>query len=413
MQLVERHIIDRHDPRFAKIDPAGFASKNLYNASLYILRQAFFHHEHVPNYAQLAHSLKTTPEFRALPAKVSQWTLRQVSGDWNDFWKAQAAYEQCPAKFTGPPKLPHYKPKQDGRNLLVYTHQAISRPALKTGRICPSQLDITVQTKQKEVQQVRIVPQASHYVVEVIYSVKPRSRTANKLNPKWAASLDLGIDVLAAVTSNKKGIVPFLVNGRPLKSVNAYYNKLRADLQAALPHGQYTSHRLTALTNKRNRKVDHYLHWASRYIVDWMVSERLGTLVIGHNQGWKQNVQIGRVNNQNFVAIPHSRFIHRLTYKAQLAGIRVIVQEEGYTSKCSFLDLEPIGKHTQYSGQRVKRGEFISAQGMHIHADVNGSYNILRKALPSAFSRGIKGVVVRPRRLQTVRRKNLVNWHWL
>jgi IS605 OrfB family transposase len=413
MQLVERHIIDRQDPRFAVIDLACFASKNLYNASLYILRQAFFAHAHVPNYAQLAHSLKTTPEFRALPAKVSQWTIRQVCGDWNNFWKAQAAYEQCPAKFTGRPKLPHYKPKQDGRNLLVYTHQAISTPALKAGRICPSQLDITVQTKQKELQQVRIVPQASHYVVEVIYSVKPTSRTANKLRPQWAASLDLGIDVLAAVTSNKKGIVPFLVNGRPLKSVNSYYNKLRADLQASLPHGQYTSHRLTALTNKRNLKVDHYLHWASRYIVDWMVSERLGTLVIGHNQGWKQNVKIGSVNNQNFVAIPHSRFIHMLAYKAQLAGIRVIVQEEGYTSKCSFLDLEPIGKHTYYSGRRVKRGEFVSAQGKLIHADVNGSYNILRKALPSAFSRGIKGVVVRPRRLQTVRSKNLVNWHWL
>src|SRR5271157_2798371 len=411
MQLVEQHIIDRHDPRFAHIDPACFASKNLYNASLYVLRQAFFAHEHVLSYAQLAHRLKTTPEFRALPAKVSQWTLRQVSGDWNNFWKAQAAYEQCPAKFTGRPRLPHYKPKQDGRNLLVYTHQAISRPALKKGRICPSQLDITVQTKQKEVQQVRIVPQASHYVVEVIYSVKPRSRTANKLNPKWAGSLDLGIDVLAAVTSNKKGITPFLVNGRPLKSVNAYYTKRRAYLQTALPHGQFTSHHLNALTDKRNRKVHHFLHWASRYIVDWMVSERLGTLIIGHNQGWKQKVNIGAVNNQNFVAIPHATFIHMLTYKAQLAGIKVIVQEEEYTSKCSFLDLEPIRKHAVYSGRRVKRAEFVSAQGQLIHADVNASYNILRKGLPSAFARGIQGVVVRPIRVQPVRK--LVNWHCL
>jgi len=93
-----------------------------------------------------------------------------------------------------------------------------------------------------------------------------------------------------------------------------------------------------------------------------MVSERLGTLIIGHNQGWKQNVQIGSVNNQNFVAIPHSTFIHMLTYKAQLAGIKVIVQQEGYTSKCSFLDLEPIRKHAQYCGRRVKRGEFVSAR---------------------------------------------------
>jgi IS605 OrfB family transposase len=169
--------------------------------------------------------------------------------------------------------------------------------------------------------------------------------------------------------------------------------------------------RLTSLTDKRNRKVNHYLHWASRYIVDWMVSERPGTLIIGHNKGWKQNGKIGRINNQNFVAIPHSRFIHMLTYKALLAGIRVIVQEEGYTSKCSFLDMEPIAKQTEYLGQRVKRGEFISAQGIHIHADVNGSYNILRKALPSAFCRGIQGVVVRPLRVQPVQK--LVKWHCL
>jgi IS605 OrfB family transposase len=142
-----------------------------------------------------------------------------------------------------------------------------------------------------------------------------------------------------------------------------------------------------------------------------MVSERLGTLIIGHTKGWKQNVEIGRVNNQNFVAIPHSRFIAMLTYKALLAGIRVIVQEEGYTSKCSFLDLEPIAMQTEYAGQRVKRGEFISAQGIHIHADVNGSYNILRKALPLAFSRGIQGVVVRPLRVQPVQK--LVKWHCL
>ena len=411
MKLVEQHIIDRQDPRFAVIDPACFASKNLYNATLYILRQAFFAHDRVPTYAKLAHTLKDTPEFQALPAKVAQWVVRQVCGDWSNFWKAQTAYQKYPDKFTGRPKLPHYKPKQDGRNLLVYTRQAISRPALKEGRICPSQLDITIQTKQKEVQQVRIVPQASHYVVEVIYTVKPKSRTANQLNPKWAASLDLGIDVLASVTSNKKGITPFLVNGRPLKSVNAYYNKGRADLQAALPHGQYTSHRLTTLTDKRNRKVDHYLHWASRYIVDWMVSERLGTLIIGHNKGWKQAVNIGTVNNQNFVAIPHSTFIHMLTYKAQLAGIQVIVQEEGYTSKCSFLDLEPIRKHALYCGRRVQRAEFVSAQGQLIHADINGSYNILRKGLPSAFARGIQGVVVRPVRVQPVRK--LVNWHCL
>ena len=411
MQLVEQHCIDRHDPRFAAIDAASFASKNLYNAALYVLRQAFFNQRRVPAYAKLAHALKDNPDYRALPAKVAQWVVRQVCGDWDTFWKAHKAYKKSPATFTGRPQLPHYKAKVTGRNVLVYTIQALSRPALADGRICPSRLPIVVQTKQTTVGQVRIVPKASHYVVEVIYSVKPTSRTANRLRPAWAASLDLGIDVLAAVTSNKKGLQPFLVNGRPLKSVNAYYNKRRAEWQALLPKGQYTSHRLVALTDKRNRKIKHFLHWASRYIIDWMVRERLGTLIIGHHAGWKQAVEMGKVNNQNFVAIPHSTFIHMLTYKAELAGIRVIVREESYTSKCSFLDLEPIRKHAAYCGRRVRRADFVAADGRHIHADVNGSYNILRKGLPTAFGHGIKGVVVSPVRVLPARK--LKNWHCL
>jgi putative transposase len=411
MQLVEQHCIDRHDPRFAATDLACFASKNLYTAALYVLRQAFFSHRQVPPYKKLAHTLKDTVEFRALPAKIAQWVVRQVCGDWDTFWKAQKAFKKSPAKFTGRPQLPHYKAKLTGRNVLVYTRQALSRPALADGRICPSQLSIVIQTKQTAVRQVRIVPKASHYVVEVIYSVKPTSRTTNKLRPAWAASLDLGIDVLAAVTSNKKGLTPFLVNGRPLKSVNAYYHKLRAELQALLPKGQYTSHRLEALADKRNRKLEHFLHWASRYIVDWMVRERLGTLIIGHNVGWKQAVDMGKINTQNFVAIPHSTFIHLLTYKAQRAGIKVIVREESYTSKCSFLDLEPIRKHAAYCGRRARRAEFVAADGRRLHADVNGSYNILRKGLPTAFGHGIKGVVVSPVRVLPARK--LKNWHCL
>jgi putative transposase len=411
MRLVEQHVIDRQAVRFKTLDTACFASKNLYHAVRYILRQAFFNKRQVPTYKKLARDLKATAEFKALPAKVAQGVLRQACGDGSAFWKAHKAYKKSPAKFTGRPKLPHYKDKPKGRNLLVYTLQAISRPALKAGQIVPSQLPIVVQTQQQEVQQVRIVPQASHYVVEVVYRVKAKSRTANKLNRKWAASLDLGVDVLAAVTTNKRGIAPFLVNGRPLKCGNAYYNKLRAQRQAWLPQGQYTSHRLVALTDKRNRKVQHFLHWVSRYIVEWMVRERLGVLVIGHNAGWKQEVDLGQRNNQNFVTIPHSTFIAMLRYKAELAGIQVIVKEERYTSKCSFLDQEPIRKHAAYCGRRVARATFVASDGRRIHADVNGAYNILRHALPSAFARGIKGVVVRPLRVLPAQKRP--NWHCL
>ena len=159
--------------------------------------------------------------------------------------------------------------------------------------------------------------------------------------------------------------MPRLVNGRPVKSINQFYNKQRSDLQSRLPKEQYTSNRLERLTTKRTRKIDHYLHTASKRIIDLLIQERIGTLVIGKNANWKQEVNIGKRNNQNFVNIPHARFIDMLTYKATLVGIAVVITEESYTSKCSFLDMEPIKKHEVYVGKRVKRGLFRSASGKH------------------------------------------------
>jgi len=287
MQLVEQHRIDRHDPRFAQIDAAAFASKNLYNSALYLMRQ----------------------------------------------------------------QLP---------------------------------------------QQVRIVPHATHYTVEVVYE---RARTPADVDPSLVAGVDLGVDNLAAVASNQPGFTPFLVNGRPLKSLNQWYNKRRAALQSVLPNGGFTSRRLDILTDKRQRQIDHYLHVASRQIISVLVLHRIGTLIIGKNVGWKQKVNLGRRNNQTFVFVPHARFIEMLTYKAQLVGITVIVTEESYTSKCSFLDDEPLSHHDQYVGKRVKRGLFVTATGHRINADVNGAYNILAKVVPDAFGNGRGAVVVQPVRL--------------
>ena len=263
--------------------------------------------------------------------------------------------------------------------------------------IVPSQLGIEILTKQTNVDQVRIVPRGTHYVVEVVYQQKPQPAG---VNPELVAGIDIGVDNLATLTSNKVGFVPQIVNGRPLKSTNQYYNKRRATLQSKLiKSNRYTSHQLDRLTEKRNRRVKHYLHIASRRIINLLVADGIGTLVIGKNPNWKQEVNIGKCNNQNFVSIPHARFIDMLTYKAKLVGIHVIVTEESYTSKCSFLDNEPIGKHEHYMGKRMKRGLFRASNGRHINADVNGSYNIMRKVVPDVFYKGIVGTAVYPVRL--------------
>jgi putative transposase len=395
MRLVEQHRIDRHDPRWQAIDAAAFASKNLYNAALYVTRQAFIHQHRVISYEDLAREMKTTEAYRALPAKVAQWVLRQVTLAWKSYFAACAAWEADRSRFLGHPKLPKYLDKQ-GRNLLTYTEQAISRAPKNRGYVVPSGLDIHVETRQTALDQVRIVPHATHYTVEVVYE---RSVIPAAVDPARVAAIDIGLNNLAAVTSNQPGVVPFLVHGRPVKAINQWYNKRRARLQAKLPQGVFVSRQLDILADKRARQIIAYLHVASRRIVDWLIAQRIGTLVIGKNDGWKQAIGLGKRTNQNFVFIPHARFIEMLTYKAELVGIQVIVSEESYTSKCSFLDLEPIGKHETYAGRRVKRGLFRASTGRCLNADANGAYNILRKVVPNAFGNGIGGVVVHPVRI--------------
>jgi putative transposase len=334
--------------------------------------------------------------YKALPSKVAQQVLKLLDKNWQSFFKAIAAWREHPEPFLGRPKLPNYKDKGKGRNILIYTAQAVSRTALKKGVVKPSQLDIEVVSICPEVDQVRIVPRKGFYVVEVVYE---QDCEQEPVNPDRYAGIDLGITNLATLTSNKSGFVPRIVNGRPVKSINQFYNKRRADLQRKLAQEdarRHTSKRLERLTNKRARKIDHYLHTASKRIIDFLVSEGIGTLVIGYNQEWKQEVNIGKRNNQNFVNIPFARFIDMLTYKAELVGIQVRMTEESYTSKCSFLDFEPIGKHDMYLGKRVKRGLFRSADGYCYNADVNGSYNITRKVASDAFVQGSRGCVVHP-----------------
>jgi putative transposase len=392
MRLVEQHRIDRHDPRFAAIDAAAFASKNLYNAANYLVRQAYILRAERIRYPSLAHQIQATAPHRALPAKVAQWVLKQLCAAWDSFFAAVSTWKADPSRFLGRPRLPKYLDKH-GRNLLTYTLQAISRPLLRQGIVQPSGLPIQVPTHQSSVQQVRIVPYGTHYTVEVIYD---QPITPAALDPALVAAVDIGVNNLAALTSNLPGFVPRLINGRPLKALNQFYNKRRAQLQARLPQGQYTSRLLEALTDKRNRRMTDYLHNASRAIITLLVQHRIGRLIIGHNPDWKQRVRLGRRTNQTFVYIPHARFIAMLSYKAQLVGIRVIVREEAHTSKVSFFDHESIEHHERYAGRRVQRGLFRTASGRYLNADVNGSYNILAKAAPEAFALGRRGCVVQP-----------------
>jgi putative transposase len=403
MQLVEQHGIHPADPRYASIDRAAFASKNLYNAANYLVRQPFIRAGVYLHFAATFHLLKDHEAYCAVPRKVSNDVLRQLDRDWRSFFAALEAWTADPAQFLGRPRLPRYTDKQKGRNLLIYDSQAISLTGLRRGEVIPSQLDSSIRTKQTTIKQVRIVPRKGYDVVEVVYEREP---VPAAVNLSLCAGIDIGLNNLAALTENKAGFVPRIVNGRPVKSINQFYKKRTAELQHKLGTTGTTA-RMERLIAHRTRQIDHYLHTASRRIIDLLLAEGIGTLVIGKNPLWKQGASMGRHNNQNFVSVPHARFLAMLTYKAELVGIHVSITEERYTSKASFLDMDhlPIYGSAEvpaFSGRRITRGLYRAADGRHINADVHGAYNTIRNVLPDAFGnvgKGIAGAAVHPVRM--------------
>ncbi len=407
MRLVEKHIIKKNHSLYKEIDSMCFLSKNLYNKANYIIRQEFINtgkekeaglREHAIwiRYNKLQKTLQDDKDFdyTQLPAKVSQHVLRTLDKNWKSFFEAIKDWKINPQNYEGRPKLPKYKDKIKGRNILTYTIQAISKPQLKNRIVLLSGTTIAVQTNQENIRQARIIPRFGYYVIEIIYKKEVMNLNLNKEN---IAGIDLGVNNLATVTSNVNSVKPIIINGRPLKSMNQYYNKKKAKLQSFV--GNKSSNRLEKLTTKRNRKVDNYLHNASNKIINHLIKNNIGTVVIGKNKLWKTESKMSKKNNQNFVSIPHARLINMIEYKCFLIGITVKVTEESHTSKCSFIDFESIEHHDKYLGRRKYRGLFISKEKIEINADCNGGGNIERKVFPNAFANGIQGVVVRPIRI--------------
>lgn len=370
MTLVEQHIIKKSDSRYAELYLVCHLSKNLYNVGLYRTRKYFFENKKFLNYCSLTSLLakENDVDYRALPSKVSQQVLKLVEQNFKSFFGG--------IKVSGnKAKLPKYKEK-DGVFITTYTSQAISKKEIKSGTLKLSKVEATFKTNRTNIQQVRIVPKNNKIVVEIVYNIDDVESLSD--NERYA-SIDLGLNNLATVSSNV--IKPFIINGKPLKSINQYYNKKLANLKSKLKNDKKSSKRIKNLTDKRSNKIKDYLHKASTIMVSQLVSNDINTLVIGKNDGWKQDINIGKRNNQNFVQIPHSVFIKMLEYKCKLVGVNVLLTEEGYTSKCSFLDDEDIKKQESYKGKRIKRGLFKSSEGILINADVNGSLNILKKVV--------------------------------
>ena len=219
MRLVERHIIKKNHRFYAEIDRLCFLSKNLYNYANYLVRQSFIFENTYRNYHDIQKTLQSQLDYQAMPAKVSQQVLMILDRNWISFKESNLAYKETPSKFKARPRLPGYKHKVKGRNVVVYTAQAISKKQLKQGIINPSQTAIYLKTKvdTSKIKQFRLVPRLNHYVIEVIYEAEKQQY---ELEENSYASIDIGLNNLATLTFNQAGIKPLLINGKPLKSIN-------------------------------------------------------------------------------------------------------------------------------------------------------------------------------------------------
>lgn len=381
--LVEKHIYYKGHEYFNTLDNLCFLSKNLYNATLYAVRQHYFNTGKYLNYYDVQRKFQeeNNVDYRRLPAKVSQQIMKLVNQNFSSFFSLLRLKNE--GKFEGKVKIPHYLNKKKGRQVVIYTNQALSTKK-KEGYINLSGTDVFIKTDRKDIQFARVVHKGHSIVVEIGYRVEPPKKKIEYLPAKYA-SIDIGIDNLATVSFTDSK--PFIINGRPIKSINQYFNKTNAKLKSQQGDNQKTTNKMKSLYRKRNNKIKDYLHKSSRYIVNQLVSSNITTLVIGHTKNWKQDTNLGKKNNQNFVSIPFNDFIFMLTYKCALEGIDVFVIEESYTSKASFLDRDKIPtynkkdkKNHSFSGYRKSRGIYRSKTlKREINADVNGSLNILRK----------------------------------
>jgi putative transposase len=394
MYQVERHVIK--DNRYEEI---CHKSGLLYNYCLYAFRQGVFTGNYIKEY-ELSTKLgkENQYDFRNLPCHVSRNVIKQVSENIKSWIRAKKEYEKHPDKFQRRPKLPDYK---NGKKLNIVVFDELSCRIKEDGCVhFVKNIIKPIRTKVKpdELIQIRIIPEATCFIVEIVYERKETDLGLDKDN---FLSIDLGLNNLCACVSNV--VESFIINGKIAKSVNQWYNKKKAKLMSFVGN-KGTSNKIKRITLLRNCWIEDKLHKISRYIVNFCRSNNIGTIIIGLNKGWKNKINIGKRNNQHFVSIPHSKLINKIVYKAKLLGINVIIHEESYTSKIDHLAFEPLKKQESYLGKRKKRGLFQSSIGKLINSDINGAIGIARKVIGDSFIGKIidSGFVFNPIRLNVL-----------
>ena len=392
MDSTEKEIIYPTDERFDLIKELCHLSKNLYNASLYDVRQYYFETKSYRTW-QSQRPIFTknhNPDYYALQSHLAGEVLMQVGRQFISFYNNKSNKKK---------RIPKYKDK-NGYNVVTFPKLAISKQIdfdedkqIYTYTLCKKSYNLKIQSTKPNVKMVQFVYDEANNLIKCFKIYEVEQPELKRDNSRYF-SIDPGLNNIVSIYNNI-GIRPLLYNGRPIKSINQYYNKTTAKLRSELPTNVKTSKRLKQLSLKRNNKIEYEMHKISTHIINEAVKNNISKIFIGNNKGWKKGIKIGRRNNQNFVNIPHTKLFNQLSYKGLLNGIEVIFTEESYTSKASFFDKDELpvyGENDNYkfSGKRITRGLYKDSKGNLWNADLNGGGNIMRKVSDKAAYKGIR-----------------------
>lgn len=381
----ERHLIKRSNPMWEKVDLFSFYSKKLYNMGNYIIKTEFEKTGRwIRNY-ELDKILQPEWVYRyELCSQSSQCQIILLDKNWKSFFKGIKDWSNKKgSNYNNMPRMPKYK---EHRSIFMLKNLQCK---IRNGKLdfvfAPFREFSGIPTKVTgKLMEVRFIPMGTCYYMEVVYETDALEKipTNNSI-----IGIDLGVSNFATITNNI-GLQPIVINGRPIKSMNQYFNKKLSTLRSRLKGENGWSNKMEFLNIKRREKIEYFMHCASKHIIDYCLTHGIDTIVIGKNDGWKDEVKLGKRNNQNFVFIPYEKFITKLRYKAENVGINFIETNESYTSGTSFLDNELPVKSNYDKSRRLKRGLFRSNDGTLINADVNGSYQIIKKVFPKLFDEG-------------------------
>ncbi|WGI16728.1 transposase [Methanonatronarchaeum sp. AMET-Sl] len=415
VQTLQQNLANLDAKEYEVLRSMSHLSKNLYNKTLYEVRQHYFNNGEYLNYYDAYDQLKDNWNYKVLPSQVAQQTMKQVDRGFKSFFNLVEKKRQN--KYDANIRPPSYLDK-DGFYTLEFPSQSfqVNKDHIRLGvpysyrnefncDLTEIKIPFTyTEVQESNVKRVQILPRAKaqYFEYRVIYEKEVEEIETKE--GSWLG-IDLGVDNLATCCDWRGK--SFILDGRHLKSLNhrqnqkiAYYQSIK-DKQGI----DGTTQRIENLHQKRRYTINDYLNKSVRLITDYCIEHRIDTVYVGDGKGWKQNVNLRDKTNQNFVQIPFDKFKQKLKHKLEARGITFELVPESHTSKCSFYDEEAVEHHDKYVGERVERGLFESSDGTRYNADVNGAVNMARKATGKPNSdlfkseKGVERAVDAPQRI--------------